>query len=230
MERNTTGGRIETARKNAKLTQQQVANALHVKRETVNHWESNTRQIKSADLVGLSDLLGVSVDYLLCITEWPRIDETNDGDRMIIDTTGLTTESLATLKAFKRGNGNAITFINELLSRFPDILDISEKANRAAESALVARLHQEESTTELDNVLSHILALAGIPNTEIKNPDGTVNNVVREQANNGTISLPADEAVQWYLSRAISAAQELVEDALITTINAIIYRHNEASK
>ena len=65
MERNNIGGRIETLRKSKGLTQVQLANEMGVKRETVNQWESNTRDLKTAFTVRLSNYFHVSCDYIL---------------------------------------------------------------------------------------------------------------------------------------------------------------------
>lgn len=57
--------RIKTLRANAGESQQQLADMLDVKRETVKFWEIGARQIKATDLAKLALHFGVSVDYLL---------------------------------------------------------------------------------------------------------------------------------------------------------------------
>ena len=66
--------RIWEVRMKQKKTQQEVAEALGVKRETVNQWESGTRQIKADAVIGLSKFFGVSSDYLLGISEAQSFD------------------------------------------------------------------------------------------------------------------------------------------------------------
>jgi len=52
-------------RENKGLTQQALASALHVRRETVNYWETDSRDIKTGHTIELADFFGVSADYIL---------------------------------------------------------------------------------------------------------------------------------------------------------------------
>ena len=52
----------------ADRTQQDVANALGVSRETVNQWERGGRQIKAEHIIALAKLYQVSSDYILGMT------------------------------------------------------------------------------------------------------------------------------------------------------------------
>lgn len=47
------------------LTQQQLANYLHVSKSSVGLWETNKREPDIDILITLADFYGVSVDYLL---------------------------------------------------------------------------------------------------------------------------------------------------------------------
>ena len=60
----TLGNRINNSRKAANLTQQQVANQLNVVRTAVSHWECDLREPNLKTLIALSNLLGVSLEYL----------------------------------------------------------------------------------------------------------------------------------------------------------------------
>jgi len=62
---NTIGNRIEALRKSRKETQADLAKSLHVLRETVNQWESGTRDLKTQYTISLADHFGVTCDYLL---------------------------------------------------------------------------------------------------------------------------------------------------------------------
>lgn len=53
----------------ADKTQDEVSRALSVRRETVKQWENAERHIKATDLIKLSEYYGVSVDYLLGISD-----------------------------------------------------------------------------------------------------------------------------------------------------------------
>lgn len=61
----TIGERLRQARKKQQLTQQQVADALHVSRKTISSWETGRSYPDVASLVGLSDLRAITTDLLL---------------------------------------------------------------------------------------------------------------------------------------------------------------------
>ncbi|MDE5978204.1 MAG: helix-turn-helix domain-containing protein [Turicibacter sp.] len=61
----TIGNSISKVRKEAGLTQQQVANHLNVVRTSISNWENGTRTPDAEILVKLAELFNVSVDYLL---------------------------------------------------------------------------------------------------------------------------------------------------------------------
>lgn len=99
MDRNKINGvlaeRIGTLRAEAGESQQQLADALEVKRETVKFWESGERQIKAADLVNLALHFGVSADYLLGLAE----EKTRNTElRGVCEFTGLTEDSVTVIK------------------------------------------------------------------------------------------------------------------------------------
>ena len=72
MRSNTIGGRIEDLRKKRGETQMQLAAAVGRKsRETVNQWESNTREVKGDDLIKLAKHFEVTTDYLLGLEKEP---------------------------------------------------------------------------------------------------------------------------------------------------------------
>ena len=57
--------RLKTLRKNAEMTQEQVANKCCISQSNINTWETG-RSLPSFDgLVTLADCFGCSVDYLL---------------------------------------------------------------------------------------------------------------------------------------------------------------------
>ncbi len=59
------GEKIKTARLQAGLTQEQVAEALKVSRQTVSNWENEKTYPDILRVIELSDLYTVSLDYLL---------------------------------------------------------------------------------------------------------------------------------------------------------------------
>ena len=59
------GNKLNRARTKANLTQEQVAEALGVSRQTISNWENEKTYPDIKSVVTLSDLYGVSLDYLL---------------------------------------------------------------------------------------------------------------------------------------------------------------------
>lgn len=61
----TTGEKIKSARTEAGLSQEQLAEKLNVSRSAVAKWESEGGTPDIGNLKNIADLLGVSIDYLL---------------------------------------------------------------------------------------------------------------------------------------------------------------------
>ncbi|MBR1749767.1 MAG: helix-turn-helix transcriptional regulator [Ruminococcus sp.] len=61
----TLGEKIKAARKNAGLTQEQLADKLVISRQAITKWESDKGIPDIQNLKALSQLLDVSIDYLL---------------------------------------------------------------------------------------------------------------------------------------------------------------------
>ena len=59
------GGKIQRARLEAKLTQEQVAEALGVSRQTISNWENEKTYPDIISVIKMSDLYAVSLDHLL---------------------------------------------------------------------------------------------------------------------------------------------------------------------
>lgn len=59
------GSKMQNARKNARLTQEQAAEALGVSRQTVSNWENGRTYPDIISVVKMSDLYAVSLDHLL---------------------------------------------------------------------------------------------------------------------------------------------------------------------
>lgn len=74
-------------------TQQQLADALNVKRETIRWWESGERQIKAGDVAQLARHFGVTSDYLLGLTNDPARQPS------AVDDLGLTPHAVDTLRS-----------------------------------------------------------------------------------------------------------------------------------
>ena len=61
----TKGQRIANLRKNKKISQSNLAKAIHVSPSTIGMWETEQRAIKDNDLVSLANFFDVTTDYLL---------------------------------------------------------------------------------------------------------------------------------------------------------------------
>ena len=85
------GERIKHLRISKKLTQDEVAHALNVKRETVTRWETGARDIKTEITILLSNYFNVSADYLLGLTE---NTSTNISEIGISNKTGFSTSTV----------------------------------------------------------------------------------------------------------------------------------------
>ncbi len=72
------GDRIAKARKEKGLTQQELADLLHVKRENVAYWENGQRDIKSGQIVQIADALDTSCDYILRGIDSEQLDLAKD--------------------------------------------------------------------------------------------------------------------------------------------------------
>ena len=59
------GSKIKKSRTDAKITQEQAAEALDISRQTVSNWENGKFYPDIVSVLRMSDLYGVSLDYLL---------------------------------------------------------------------------------------------------------------------------------------------------------------------
>ena len=59
------GGKIKKSRTDAKMTQEQAAQALGISRQTISNWENERSYPDIVSVLKMSDLYSVSLDYLL---------------------------------------------------------------------------------------------------------------------------------------------------------------------
>ncbi len=103
----TIGERIKLKREELGLTQRALSEKLYVKRETVNQWESGTRQIKGDDIARLADVLDTTCDYILRGVETEQLNFFKD--------LGLTGQAVKNLKQMSPDvGGNDV--LNKLIS------------------------------------------------------------------------------------------------------------------
>lgn len=84
-----------------RVSQQMLADELHVRRETIKFWESGERQVKAADVVKLADYFHVSSDFLLGLTD---IHDPDQSIKASCSCTGLLEKSIKKLSDY---NNNA---------------------------------------------------------------------------------------------------------------------------
>lgn len=67
--------RIRSLRKKLKVTQEQMAEQLFIDQTTHSMYECGNRDIPVSILMELSTIYGVSVDYLLCKSDFAILDD-----------------------------------------------------------------------------------------------------------------------------------------------------------
>lgn len=85
--RETFGQRFQRMRKNANLTQEDVATKLNITEQAVSKWENDVSAPDISVLVELSDILGVSLDELLGKERETRVQMSPDKksiDKMVL--------------------------------------------------------------------------------------------------------------------------------------------------
>lgn len=123
------GGRIRTAREKLNMKQEELAEKLLCKREVVSYYENGNRDIKTDALIRLSEILGVSVDYLLGLS----IAETKDIEiSSICDYTGLSECSINNLNTYKK-YPEIIDFINTMIANSNIFTNLSHYAKDEVE-------------------------------------------------------------------------------------------------
>jgi len=55
---------LKAARVNAELTQEQASDKMNVDRQTIINWEKGNTKVGTAQLMMLSQIYGLSVDYI----------------------------------------------------------------------------------------------------------------------------------------------------------------------
>ena len=114
------GERIRTAREKLNMKQEDLASKLFCKREVVSYYENGNRDIKTDTLIRLSEILGVTTDYLLGLSK----AETKDIEvASICDYTGLSEKSIFELKQLS--NKNYLSIVDRIITstEFSYLLD-----------------------------------------------------------------------------------------------------------
>lgn len=110
------GDRIAASRKlNDKETQAELAAAMGVSREIVQHWESATRKTKATHIVKLAKHFNITADYLLGIRDYGTYDTSV---AVACETTGLSQKAVERLQSLDREQIVALSSILESLDQF----------------------------------------------------------------------------------------------------------------
>ena len=105
------GERIRTAREKMNMKQEDSASKLFCKREVVSYYENGNRDIKTDTLIRLSEILGVTTDYLLGLSK----AQTKDIEvASICDYTGLSEKSIFELKQLT--NKNYLSIVDKIIT------------------------------------------------------------------------------------------------------------------
>lgn len=80
------GERIKEVRQQKKISQKEVAEKLSCKRELMSYYENGQRNITASTLIKLANILNVSSDYLLGLS---NVKSTDTNIKSICDYTGL---------------------------------------------------------------------------------------------------------------------------------------------
>jgi transcriptional regulator with XRE-family HTH domain len=167
------GKRIQTLREGAGMTQSALAKATGVSRETINHWESDAREIKATQLLKLSELFKVTCDFILRGVETKNVD--------IHTKTGLSDKAINLLVTAKRqkevfqGSNNpykyyfsdALNLILEYINYFPELehwfIDLLNKDFNIDEREAEDTLIDKDTVGLLDYIHRHGEVVVGGP-------------------------------------------------------------------
>lgn len=145
-ETNTTfGAKLKSARKNAELTQDQLADKLMVSRQAITKWESDRGMPDIENLQHMSKLLGVSIDYLL-----------DNGE--IIDLSIMREKINLNNYHYKRKKGGRL---NKKAGK-KDMI-VREKFPNAEIHALLGEQKLTRGEKIIDNVVGFVFRAFGIP-------------------------------------------------------------------
>ena len=67
--------RLKFLRESELLSQKEVAEKIYVSQRTYSYYENEEHDIPTRALIGLADFYNVSVDYILCRTENPKMNK-----------------------------------------------------------------------------------------------------------------------------------------------------------
>ncbi len=188
---------IYKLRNDRHLKQEDVAAALDVSREVLNHWESGTRHIKAEHLKKLAMYYGVSSDYLLGLSD---VASSNPAVSDVCKYTGLSEDAVKKLHSVyfdKQSKAFISRLIAEYGENFHDLY-----------SYIAGAIDSQKLTSEEDvnvSLATHVKA-------------GGVNPKYYDSVPSGAEILPADKACDFKLSEASRVFRELIKDYVESSI------------
>lgn len=116
---NIFGSRLLSLREARNITQQELADAIGITRQSLSHYEMNERTVNAETIYQIAEFFGVSADYLLGLTD----NMTTHTDlKAVCDYTGLDENAVKSIVNFnKNRQENEKAVFNQLLT------DISQK-------------------------------------------------------------------------------------------------------
>lgn len=137
------GDKVKKLRKNARLTQQQLADTIGVSRSTIGMLEKNLQGVGNETLLKLADFFGVTVDFLLS----NKIIDANINTDTIFAGPGKLVRKVDNLKLSQ----NAKTDINNLSKEETTLLKNYNKLNDLGKSEANKRVAE---LTEINRYLN----------------------------------------------------------------------------
>lgn len=145
----TIGERIKKLREEKNLTQMELAEKIHVGRDTINKWE-NGRDINTTYLTILADFFCVDCDYIL--------RGVSAENRSISAATGLSNETIDALKASFDRDSESFLLINWLLRDYALVQEITKNVEQATLHHDRARIFRKLALSTNNGIpLSHEL-------------------------------------------------------------------------
>lgn len=122
---NTLGERMRAERTEKNMSQDELANKVHLSRQHINYFETDTRQPDIPKLVSIAKALNVSTDYLLC-----RIESKEISNIAISNKIGLSDKAIDKLSSFINDSFN----IDALYGDWGNYQDFTTIINKIIES------------------------------------------------------------------------------------------------
>lgn len=118
-ELNTLGDRIRAERTKLGLSQEEFAGKLHLKKQQINSYETNSRKPDIDKLISIAKELNVSTDYLLCNTKVKDVNNIEISKKL-----GLSDKSINVLSNFNKKDSWQLDVLYGTSENYQDFLTI----------------------------------------------------------------------------------------------------------